>query len=1019
MAADLKAKLDLETSGFDKGIQGAESKTKQLKNTAEQAGTSINKLATAESQAATAGAKLAMSQERAKKQVKEFNNSLAGLTSGLNGMMNAMNSGSITGMISSMQGLQGTVGSLTGGISGLGAALTSTLLSPVGLVIGAVGALGALFVGSAKAAEEFEVSVRQLAALTGATGEELDALKESAIDLSNKTGKAAADIVDSFKLIGSQAPELLKDREGLVAVTDAAITLSKAAGMEVVDAGKAITTAMNGMGIAASDAGHVIDAMAKAAQLGAGDIEYVSKAMEKSGSIAAGMGISFDEATAAIEQIALKESSADVAGSQFRSTLIKLSVAENEAFNPEKAGGLKEALDNIAKSGMSTADMIKLVGESNLTTLQNLIQSRDALAEMDQELQNAAGTAQNMAEQQAGLEGAFNKVTNAWNNFLIKLGESEAVQEALNMIREMCDAFSEWITENDWLVDAIGILFEVLVQCVKNALMPFKIVLNAIGEVINFVKKAINILCDDGLSPLEKVLGVVQAAIKTVINHWRTLLGYVRDVAAFIGLGDIMDWVMKKFEAAVTYCKNLWNKFLSWLGVSSEKIDINVPKPKSGKAPTQSKPAAVPEPTVETSTVGSSSGSGSSGSGSKSGGKSTKTTKTVEVKPAEGSITALENKLSELKKKYKDGLELISPEDYKKRVADLEQQIKDKKIEMGIEPKVDKSELQKLEEQLKKLQDNQISGSVTLSADDYKKQVKDLQDKIKQEKIRLGVDLSVDNLDKKLKDLTDEAKSKDSSFEIAVKPILAEGEFVSIEDKLKGVEEQMNSNDALLAQLQELKAAYEELGAAGAAGLEEVNQKIQEVNNNQAELANGAQQLAKQDKQTKKLAKDFSRAGDAIGQMGSAFSSLGSSFESPELNIAGTIAQGIASVISGYGAATAQASSMGPWAWIAFSIAAMAQVAAMVAQINSLTSSAQGFATGGIVSGATTVGDNVLTRLNAGEMVLNNGQQGNLFRMLNSGISDEVQATPQVEFKIRGQELVGILNNYSTRRGKI
>mgnify|MGYP003452772879 FL=1 len=83
--------------------------------------------------------------------------------------------------------------------------------------------------------------------------------------MSDETGKAAPEIADTFKLIGSQAPQLLKDSDALADVTKAAITLSKASGMDVVDSGKAVTTVMNQMGVSADNAGHIIDAMAKAA----------------------------------------------------------------------------------------------------------------------------------------------------------------------------------------------------------------------------------------------------------------------------------------------------------------------------------------------------------------------------------------------------------------------------------------------------------------------------------------------------------------------------------------------------------------------------------------------------------------------------------------------------------------------------------------------------------------------------------------------------------------------------------
>lgn len=1009
--ADLKATLNLDTSGFDKGINNAKSKTKDFKKAVDDTSKSSEDLSNKEAKLATNAGKVAMSHEKAKKTVKDFNNNVASLSGNITNLMGAMNSGSITGMVAALQGLQGTVGSLTGGISGLGVALKSTLLSPVGLVIGAVGGLAAMFVGSAKASEEFEVSIRQLAALTGASGDNLEDLKQKVLDLSNETGKSASSIADAFKLIGSQAPELLKDNDALAAVTKSAITLSKASGMDVVDSGKAVTTVMNQMGVSAENSGHIIDAMAKAAQAGAGDIEYVTKALEKSGSMAASVGVSFDEITSAIEMMAEKESSADVAGSQLKSTLLKLSVSENDAFNPEKAGGLKQALDNIANSGMNTADKIKLVGESNVVTLNNLVNTRNELKNMNSELQNSEGTAEDMAAKQAGLAGAIAKVGNTWNNFMIKLGESDAVQGVIQDIIDMCNGIKDWINENDWLVDALGILFQICVSLVKVAFIPLKFILEEISQVINVVKKACQILSSDGFSPLEKTLAIVKVALKGTINIFRSMLQYFKNIAPIEFLGDMMDWVAKKFENAVRYCKDLWKKFLDWLGVSSKNVDKvisynpgNKPKPKGGNSPKGNKPVS------DNSGV---SGSGSSGGGSTN--KNKNKTTTVKVEAEKGSLEDLQNQLTELQKKQKSKVKFLDPAEYQKQIKELEEKIKNKEIELGIKPKVEKSTLQELQEQLKKLQDNQLTTKA-LDATEYKKQLKELQDKIKHEKIKIGVDLSVDETDKKLKEAV-KPKEK-SSFETAISGI--DTPIQSTSDQLNAIQQQMDANDQLLEKLKEIQQAYKDLGVDGAAGFDEVSKKIQSVNEQQTTLGDNAKVLKKAEKNTKKLATGFDRAGDAIGQMGSAFSSLGNSFESPELNIAGTIAQGIASVIQGYGSATAQASSMGPWAWVAFSVAAMAQVAAMVAQIHSLTSDTSGYATGGIVAGNTTVGDNVLTRLNAGEMVLNNRQQSHLFGMLDSGVgpvSNEI--SPNVQFKIKGSDLVGVLSNYNSKKSRI
>ena len=47
--------------------------------------------------------------------------------------------------------------------------------------------------------------------------------------MSKSFSSSASDIVDSMKLIGSQAPELLSDKDALMEVTKAANVLSEAA----------------------------------------------------------------------------------------------------------------------------------------------------------------------------------------------------------------------------------------------------------------------------------------------------------------------------------------------------------------------------------------------------------------------------------------------------------------------------------------------------------------------------------------------------------------------------------------------------------------------------------------------------------------------------------------------------------------------------------------------------------------------------------------------------------------------
>lgn len=106
-----------------------------------------------------------------------------------------------------------------------------------------------------------------------------------------------------------------------------------------------------------------------------------------------------------------------------------------------------------------------------------------------------------------------------------------------------------------------------------------------------------------------------------------------------------------------------------------------------------------------------------------------------------------------------------------------------------------------------------------------------------------------------------------------------------------------------------------------------------------------------------------------------------------------------------------QNSKMGPFGWIA-GIAAALAVLAVILKITGA------FANGGIVGGSSYHGDRLYARVNSGEMILNKKQQSNLFRMLDGGHSAG-NGKANVEFKLKGSELVGVIKNYNDKHSKI
>lgn len=102
-------------------------------------------------------------------------------------------------------------------------------------------------------------------------------------------------------------------------------------------------------------------------------------------------------------------------------------------------------------------------------------------------------------------------------------------------------------------------------------------------------------------------------------------------------------------------------------------------------------------------------------------------------------------------------------------------------------------------------------------------------------------------------------------------------------------------------------------------------------------------------------------------------------------------------------------------------VLAIAAIASVMAAIIGIIASAKSFATGGIIDGSNTIGDYNIARVNSGEMILNGTQQKRLFNLLDGSSSNFSgnNTSGQVEFKIKGTELIGCINNVNKKRSKL
>ena len=121
-------------------------------------------------------------------------------------------------------------------------------------------AVTALGVAAVKTASDFDASMSQVAAVSGATGEDFDKLRAKAREMGAKTkfsASEAADAMNYMAMAGWKTSDMLDGIEGIM-------NLAAASGEDLATTSDIVTDALTAFGLTAKDSGHFADILAAA-----------------------------------------------------------------------------------------------------------------------------------------------------------------------------------------------------------------------------------------------------------------------------------------------------------------------------------------------------------------------------------------------------------------------------------------------------------------------------------------------------------------------------------------------------------------------------------------------------------------------------------------------------------------------------------------------------------------------------------------------------------------------------------
>ena len=397
-------------------------------------------------------------------------------------------------------------------MAGVGKTLTTNVTTPI-VAIGAA---------AVKTTADFDAQMSKVQAISGATGDEFDALREKAREMGAKTKFSASEAGAAFEymaMAGWKTGDMLDGIEGIM-------SLAAASGEDLATTSDIVTDALTAFGLTAKDSGHFADILAAASSNANTNVSMMGETFKYAAPIAGALGYTAEDTALAIGLMANAGIKSSQAGTSLRKMMTELT------------GEIKISGDAIGDVVIQTTN-----ADGSMRSFNDIIMDcRDAFSKLSES--EKANTA----------EALVGKT--AMSGFLAIMNASEADLNKLSSAIDNCDGSAEQMaaTMQDNLNGQITILKSALQELaiqIGDALMPT--VRNIVAKVQEFVEKLQQM--DEGtrntiikiaafaaaIGPVLLVVGKltsgVGGAMKSIASMGKGILTFVNQAKLGVGAG--------------------------------------------------------------------------------------------------------------------------------------------------------------------------------------------------------------------------------------------------------------------------------------------------------------------------------------------------------------------------------------------------------------------------------------------------------------------------------------------------
>ncbi|WP_049753991.1 phage tail tape measure protein [Anoxybacillus flavithermus] len=439
---------------------------------------------------------------------------------------------------------------------------------------------GALGIATKKSMD-FEAQLSSIKSVSGATGQQMEQLKQLAIEMGAKTkysGLEAAQGIEELIKAGVSLDDIVKG--GL----EGALSLATAGELDLAEAAEIASTALNAFkadSLSVSDAANLLAGGANASATSVKELQY---GLAQVAAVASGLGLSFKDTTTALALFANNGLKGSDAGTSLKTMLSNLIPKSDAAAGMMKELGIitKDGANSFFDANGNIKSMADIAG-----ILQNALKGLNS-EQRQNALYTMFGSDAIRAANILYKEGA-DGIKNMYNE-MSKVTAAQVSEEKMNnlkgRIEELKGAFeTAQITIGNALTPAIEVLVKALQGLVDwfNNLSPatqkFVAIGAAITAVIAGLVTAIGVVlaivgaAASGIGALTAAFGAVSGAIAAAGGALAVLTGpigiAVAAIAALIAIGVA---VYKNWDTIKAKAIEIWGSIREWFNSTLDGI---------------------------------------------------------------------------------------------------------------------------------------------------------------------------------------------------------------------------------------------------------------------------------------------------------------------------------------------------------------------------------------------------------------------------------------------------------------